>query len=232
MVVGVNRYSNLQPLKYAEQDANRIRDFLLNRADFDQVFLFTENSPDIPGSPISIPTTPTYGHLRRFLRAQFEEPLLEAGDNLWFFFAGHGLRSADRDYLLLSDSDPGDVEHTGISINFVTERLRRSGADNIVLLLDACRNEGARSGSGIGYEQQQGVVSIFSCSPNERSFEIDELQQGAFTYSLLEGLSLQGEGNCATVERLYYHLRYRVSEINSEYEKPRQTPYAYCRASV
>ncbi|MEL6491421.1 MAG: GUN4 domain-containing protein [Cyanobacteria bacterium J06621_3] len=224
--VGVNNYSNLQSLKYAKQDANRIRDFLINRAGFDQVFLFTEDSPVIPASPISIPTTPTYGHLRRFLRAQFEEPLLEAGDNLWFFFAGHGIRSADRDYLMLSDTDPGDVEHTGLALNFVIERLRRSGADNVILLLDACRNEGARDGSGVGIEQQQGVVSIFSCSPNERSYEIEELQQGSFTYSLLEGLSLQGEGNCATVERLYYHLRYRVSEINARYDMPRQTPYA------
>ncbi|NEQ70830.1 MAG: SUMF1/EgtB/PvdO family nonheme iron enzyme, partial [Symploca sp. SIO2D2] len=37
---------------------------------------------------------------------------------------------------------------------------------------------------------------------------------------------MQGEGNCATVERLYKRLRYRVTEINDYYGKPRQTPYA------
>jgi uncharacterized caspase-like protein len=225
IVVGINSYYNLQSLQYAKRDAECIRDFLSNEAGFDRVFLFTEDSPEIPASPVSISTTPTYGNVRRFLRAQFERPLLEAGDNLWFFFAGHGQRSAERDYIMLLDTDPGDVTHTAISINYVTERLRKSGADNVILLLDACREESSRGTSGIGYEQHQGVVTIFSCSPKEKSYEVENLKQGSFTHSLLEGLRMQGESNCATVERLYYHLRYRVPEINNLYKKPRQTPY-------
>ncbi|MFN6539109.1 MAG: caspase family protein [Nostoc sp. EkiNYC01] len=63
-----------------------------------------------------------------------------AGDNFWFFFSGHGIRYADRDYLMPCDDDPEDIENTVIAINFVTERLRRCGADNVVLILDACRN--------------------------------------------------------------------------------------------
>ena len=107
--------------------------WFLQEARFDQVFLFTENSPQIPtaGSPIS--TKPTYGRLRRFFRAQFEKPLLQAGDNFWFFFAGHGKRYAERDYLMLSDSDPGDVENSALSVSWITQRLRRCGADNIVI---------------------------------------------------------------------------------------------------
>src|SRR5262249_40100594 len=66
-------------------------------------------------------------------------------------------------------------------------------------VLDACRNEGARDGEGIGADAQPGIVAISSCSPSERSYEIDELRHGAFTYSLLEGLRLEGENNCATV---------------------------------
>ncbi len=124
-----------------------------------------------------------------------------------------------------SDADPGNVEETAIPVSHVTERLRRSGAENVILLLDACRNEGARDGQGIGGETQSGVVSIASCSPNERSYEIDELEHGAFTYSLLEGLRLEGAGNCATVERLDQHLRFRVPELCGRYKKPRQTPY-------
>ncbi len=227
IAIGINHYFNLQPLKYAKRDAESMQDFF-NEAGFDKVFLFTDDSEKILGS---IPTQPTFGNLRGFLRRQFvprvnEKPLLESGDNLWFFFAGHGIRHAERDYLMPCDVDPDDVEHTAISISFVSECLRCSGADNVILLLDACRNEGARDGLGIGYEQQQGVITIFSCSPNERAWEIESLQHGSFTYSLLEGLRIQGEGNCATVERLYHHLRYRVPEINRQFQKPRQTPYA------
>src|SRR5207245_7231515 len=98
-------------------------------------------------------------------------------------------------------------------------------AENVILLLDACRNEGARDGQGVGAERQPGMVTIFSCSPNERSCEIGELQHGAFTHTLLEGLRLEGAGNCATVERLDRHLRFRVPELCARYKKPRQTPY-------
>ena len=159
-----------------------------------------------------------------FLRAQFEKPLLKSGDNLWFFFAGHGRRDRERDYLMLSDSDPGDVEHTAISVDYITQRLRKSGADNVILFLDACRDE-SRRGEGIKGEYK-GVVTFYSCSPNQRAYEIDRYQHGSFTYALLEGLRIQGEGNCATVERLERHLKNRVPQITSKYWKEQQNPYA------
>ena len=110
---------------------------------------------------------------------------MQPGDNFWFFFAGHGKRHRDRDYLMPMDADPGNVEGTAIAISDVANRLRRCGADNIILVLDACRNEGDRDGQGIGLEEQQGVVTLFACSPNERSYEIDDLQQGSFTHEQL-----------------------------------------------
>ncbi|MEH2398197.1 SUMF1/EgtB/PvdO family nonheme iron enzyme [Nostoc sp.] len=224
VAIGINQYNNLQHLNYAKLDAEAMRDWFEKEVRFDRVFLFTDDSIAIPTSP-PIPTQPTYGNLRRFLRANFENPLLAPGDNLWFFFAGHGCRSADRDYLMLIDSDPGDVEHTAIPVDFVTQRLRRSGADNVVLFLDACRDEGSRRGEGIG-EEHQGVVTFYSCSPSQRSYEIQQLQHGSFTQALLDGLKIAGEGNCATVERLERYLQWRVPTINQTHRKTPQYPYA------
>jgi len=227
LVIGINKYDKLRSLDYAERDAALMRDFFQNEARFAQIFYFSDTSPDFDapdGSPQS--TRPTYANLRSFLRDFFEEPQLKAWDNFWFFFSGHGIRHQERDYLMPCDANPRDVEYTAISISYVTERLRRCGADNVVLLLDACRNEGEKAGLGIGGEKQQGVITICSCSPKEKSYEIEEIGQGAFTYALLESLRIQGEGNCATVERLYQRLRYRVAEINRYYNKPEQIPYA------
>ncbi|MEH2392909.1 MAG: SUMF1/EgtB/PvdO family nonheme iron enzyme [Nostoc sp.] len=224
IAIGINQYNNLQHLNYAKLDALAMRDWFEKEVRFDRVFLFTEDSIAIPTSP-PIPTQPTYGNLRRFLRANFENPLLASGDNLWFFFAGHGCREADRDYLMLMDSDPGDVEHTAIPVDFVTQRLRRSGADNVVLFLDACRDEGSRRGKGIG-EEHQGVVTFYSCSPSQRSYEIEQLQHGSFTQALLDGLKIAGEGNCATVERLDKYLQSTVPTINQTHRKTPQYPYA------
>ena len=224
--IGIDRYDNLQPLHYPKRDAEALRDFFEKEVGFERVYFFAEDAPPIPtdfGEPIR--STPSGGTLRRFLRIRFEQKFLKPSDNFWFFFAGHGRRERDRDYLMPSDADPGNVEETAIPVSHVSERLRRCGADNVIMLLDACRNEGARDGQGVGGEAQPGVVSIASCSPNERSYEIDELEHGAFTYSLIEGLRLEGEGNCATVERLDQYLRFRVPELCARYNKPRQTPY-------
>ncbi|KAB8317732.1 SUMF1/EgtB/PvdOfamily nonheme iron enzyme [Tolypothrix campylonemoides VB511288] len=227
IVIGINNYDNLQPLKYAKRDAEVMAAWLREEAQFEQVFLFTEDSPPIPTNP-PIPTQPTFGRLRRFLQAQFEDTqqtLLNPGDNLWFFFAGHGRRFADQDYLMLPDSNPAEVENTAISVDYVTQRLRRSGADNVVFFLDACRDQGDRMGLGIGEQRHQGVITFYSCTANQQSWEIDELQHGSFTHTLLQGLQLQGEANCATVERLEQYLRYQVPQLNVRYGKPAQHPY-------
>jgi formylglycine-generating enzyme required for sulfatase activity len=226
--IGIDRYDNLQSLQYAKRDAEALRDFFEKEAGFDKVYYFAEDAPPIPtdfGEPMR--SMPSGGTLRRFLRVRFEQKFLKPSDNFWFFFAGHGRRERDRDYVMPIDADPGNVEETAIPVGYITERLRRCGADNVILLLDACRNEGARDGQGIGSEVHSGVVTIASCSPSERSYEIAELEHGAFTYSLLEGLRLQGETNCATVERLDQHLRFRVPELCAKYRKPRQTPYTH-----
>lgn len=42
---------------------------------------------------------------------------------------------------------------------------------------------------------------------------------------MLESLRIQGEGNCATVERLYQRLRYYVPQLTRQYRHVAQTPY-------
>ncbi len=224
IAIGINQYDYLQPLNYAKRDALLMQEFLGNEAGFERIFFFSDDSPELAGKS----TRPTRTNLLRILRQLFDNPFMGAGDNFWFFFSGHGIRHADRDYLMPCNGDPEDIENTAIAINFVTERLRRCGADNVVLILDACRNEGKKTGEGIGRQtaeeaRQQGVISIFSCIPQEYSYEINALQQGAFTSALLEGLGIQGR--CATVERLEQYLKFRVPELVRQHKNTRQTPY-------
>lgn len=227
VTIGINKYINLPSLRFAKRDANLVREYFQKEIEFEQIYHFTDDSPPIqqdhgPG----LESRPTFATLHRFLRVRFEHEFLKPGDNLWFFFAGHGTRYENRDYLIPCDSDPGDVIKTALPLSYVAERLRQSGADNVILVVDACRDP-SRRGLGIGEEQQQGVITLFSCSPNETSYEIEdsEVQQGAFTYTLLRGLRIQGERNCATVERLNRYLRENVPELNQRYGLPRQTPY-------
>lgn len=224
--IGVNKYNYLKNLGFAKRDAELMKDYFLKEANFEKVYYFAEDALPIKqdyGNDLE--ASPHFTNLMRFLRIRFEKPFLSSGDNFWFFFAGHGLRYQERDYLMPGDADPGNVGQTSISINYVAERLRCCGAGNVILFIDACRDQGCRNGLGIGSERPKGVITIFSCSPNESSYEIEELRQGSFTHVLLTAFRLQGEENCATVERLDDYLLNNVPALNQKYRKPSQTPY-------
>lgn len=227
IAIGINDYQNMRPLKFARKDAEAVCQFFQETLHFDKVDLFADGAEPVryaDGPPLA--AKPTVGNLDNFFHVRFERPFLEPGDNLWFFFAGHGKRHKGRDYLMPIDGSPLRVERMGIAIDYVAERLRRSGADNVILMIDACRGEDDRDGGeGVGRQQQKGIITLFACSPNELSYEIEEIEQGAFTHTLLAGLQIQGAGNCATVERLSQYLRAKVPEVNHRYNKPSQTPY-------
>ena len=225
IVIGINEYRFLQPLKYAKRDAEAMQNFLMQEAKFDRIFLFTDDSPPIGSKP----TEPFRANLLRVLRQIFATPFMKDGDNFWFFFSGHGIPHNGQDYLMPLDGDPEDIENTGISTNTITNYLRSCGADNAVMILDACRSSGKKSGEGIGRQteaeaRQTGVISFFSCSPDQYSYELEAITQGAFTYALLEGLGIRGR--CATVERLNQYLENRVPNLVSQYlGGTRQIPY-------
>ena len=222
--IGINNYEFITPLKYAKRDAELMQDFFRG-AKFEQVlFLSHDSPPDTKGNWIR----PSFSHLRNILITKFEKEFMGDGDNFWFFFSGHGRRHNGCDYLMACDSNPNDIEFTGIRIDFLIERLRGCGADNVILILDACRDQGSKSGEGMGSQaaqvaREKGVVTFFSCSPNQLSYEIDALKQGIFTKALLDGLS---SPECATVGQLHHYLSSRVPKLIREHkgEKVQQTP--------
>ncbi|MBW4581640.1 MAG: caspase family protein [Tildeniella nuda ZEHNDER 1965/U140] len=226
IVVGINKYEFLPEeahLKFATRDAEEIRRFLCEQAGFpkDNVLLCSDNSAPINNSP----TRPSRSYLRILLR----EKIPVQADCLCFFFAGHGAVGADKqDYLLPYDVDPNDLEETAISTQFVINQIRDRQARNAVLIFDMCRNESSYSsrsaGDAVGSRtveiaKQQGIVTLFSCSKGERSYEIADLEHGAFTCQLLEGLKQH------TIPRyLETYLKREVPELNRKHGKPTQTP--------
>jgi hypothetical protein len=220
IVVGVNDYDFLPEasLRFAVKDALAMKAFLCEEAGFPekQVLLCGDGS-----SGTRKATRPI---LRNILRSEIQHA--QNADNLWFFFSGHGLR----EHLMPIDGNPDDLRDTAISIQFVTERLRACKAKNIVLVLDMCRNEhhevGQKSAVSVAdslkklvqdREGQQGIITLFSCGRGESSYEIASLEQGAFTYALLEGLKQQ-----TILKELARYLERRVPELHRESGKMRK----------
>jgi formylglycine-generating enzyme required for sulfatase activity/uncharacterized caspase-like protein len=228
IVVGINQYDNIGQLKYANRDAEAIATFFRSSG-FDRVFCFADGL-EIMAEKGQRSTAPRSSDLVDFLHDRFTTttPSLKPGDNCWFFFAGHGKRIKDVDYLLPLDYNPRLANHEtrAIRVDFVREALLKSGADNVILLLDACRTEGDRDGEGGIGHSQPGAITIFSCERNKAAYEIDELQHGAFTAALLEGLQMpKSAENCATVQRLNRYLKDRVPQLCKLHpEKPSQNP--------
>ena len=102
IVVGINEYERLRKLKYAKQDALKIKGFLEEHDEVESALLFTDDSEPVDGKP----TRATRTNLLDLLYSMFEEPFLSPENNLWFFFSGHGVRHDERDYLLPMDVIP------------------------------------------------------------------------------------------------------------------------------
>jgi uncharacterized caspase-like protein len=227
IAIGVNHYEHLhqaQYLNYAVCDAECIKEFLCNQAGFkpDNVLLCSDNSEPIDLR--QIPTRPTRSNLRRLLLDEIQNA--EGADNFWFFFSGHGMIGSDNhDYLMPRDGYRRDLEGTAISVDFVIRCLMSCRARNVVMILDMCRcSDGSKGLGDVGAytaekAKQQGIITIFSCSRGEESYEIPELKQGAFTHALLEGLT--NHGTPGALER---YLQHRVPELNRHYGKPHQFP--------
>jgi uncharacterized caspase-like protein len=229
IVIGINEYDFLpteEHLKYAVNDAVKVRQFLYEQAKFPQenVLLCCDGAPGT-----SPQQRPSRNALRHLLKNEIQKA--KGAHNFWFFYAGHGIVHDHQDFLLPCDGNPNDLRDTAIPISFVTDCLRDCGADHVVLVMDMCRNrtrsadEGSRGIDEVMGEQTQqiakaeGIVTLFSCSRGERSYEIGDLEQGAFTYALLEGLQ-QG----TTPRALEHYLTQRVSALNRQHGKPIQTP--------
>ncbi|MBJ7900338.1 MAG: SUMF1/EgtB/PvdO family nonheme iron enzyme [Cyanobacteria bacterium RI_101] len=225
IAIGINKYKFLPdpPIQYAVNDAVKMRQFLCERAKFPP-----ENVLLCCDSDLS-QRRPTRTDLRHLLKNEIRTA--SGADNFWFFYAGHGIVHERQDFLLPCDGNPDDLTDTAIPISFVTDCLRECGAVNVVMVMDMCRNRthGAEAGGrdigrAMGEQtleiaKERGIVTLFSCSRGERSYEIPALEQGVFTYALLEGLERH-----TTPRALEQYLSQRVPALNREHGKKIQTP--------
>lgn len=226
IAIGVSQYES-QHLRSQPSVQHDVEDLsqAFQAVQFEQVYRFTQTSPNLllPGSNIVLPTQPTYQNLAVFFDVWFQDPFLSTGDNLWFFFSGCGVRVSDRHYLLPQDANPLAVSRTAFAVGDICNALRCSGADNIILLLDAEQPRGNRDASIIEPEHHAGVVTILAAHPMQPSYARDNLSHGIFASALLKILrshnqpllnqSAEPGTRSATIEQFADQLRDCMAEI-------------------
>lgn len=189
LVIGNDSYGEITPLEKAVNDARAIGD-TLRKLGFDA-------------------TVVTDAGRREMNRAIQEfAGSVQEGDTALFFYAGHGVEIAGRNYLLPIDTpnaEGGDGEFIAaeaIGVDELLERIRARKAQFNIVILDACRNNpfersGTRSvGGDAGLARifaPQGTFVMYSADVGEAA--LDRLGKGdtdpnsVFTRSLIPLLS-------------------------------------------
>lgn len=202
LVIGVDRYSDAQvaPLGGASNDARVLADALTRYAGFpaDQVVLLASDQP--------AERQPTRGNILR--RLSNLAAVVPKDGLLLFSFAGHGVERREQAFLLPSDAQVSDdvnlLEQTAINVVQIKHWIRTTGVQQVLLLLDACRNDpsaGRASADnplskaytrGFNFDVRNREVTAFATlyatEIGRRAYEFQEKRHGYFTWALVEGL--------------------------------------------
>jgi uncharacterized caspase-like protein len=225
LVVGIDKYDNLGPqaqLRRARSDAAAVAR-LLKDIGFDVMAM-----DDVTRSAFN-------SHWQDFLNK------LTPGDTAAFYFAGHGVEFAGRNYLL-----PRDVPHLkpgrdellrreALSLQEFLTDLREKGTRLNLVILDACRENpfeqvaGRSLGSWRGLavtEPPEGTFIMYSAGAGETALDqlsnADRDPNSVYTRHLLPLLKTQGMSLTEVAEQVRVQVRQTAATVQH-----RQTPAYY-----
>ena len=127
---------------------------------------------------------------------------------LLFSFAGHGIERGGQAFLLSSDAKVSNdirvVQETAVGANHVKQWIRDMGIKQVLMLLDACRNDPMAGRSETPNPMAESVrkaftfdvqnhdveafATLYATRVGERAYLNSEKGHGYFTWALLEGL--------------------------------------------
>lgn len=245
LIVGINDYQNdsVTDLTCATSDAKLLRDTLVARGKFsaENIFLLTSDGTGESDRP---------SLTNIVFRLEWLRQVVGPGDTLVFYFAGHGVSIDSETFLLTEEADQrsrGTLMASSLRGSVLNELLKAAGAQNTLVLLDACRNDptagrGDKNNTlspalarGLVFQPlpaaarglERNTATVFACSEGERSWEWGDKKQGFFTYFLADALRNGGaydsQGN-ATLQGLVGYLREKVNAAAVREANHPQTP--------
>ena len=121
LVIGINRYNNLKPLRTAVSDALAVAEILSSKYGFKVTTLINSNRDDILNALDNLRTN------------------LEYNDNLLVYYAGHGWldKAGDEGYWLPANAKK-NRQSGWVSNASITTNLRAIKAKHVIVLADSC----------------------------------------------------------------------------------------------
>lgn len=220
LVIGNDKYTHVQTLLNARQDASAIA-----------------NSLGQLGYVVTLRTDLNEKGFKQALR-DFRSSL-EGGDEVLFFFAGHGVQLGAANYLLPTDikgDNEDQVKDEAIELQRVLDDLKSKNAKFALAIIDACRdNPFKQSGRAVGGRglapttAATGQMVMFSAGAGQQALDKlgngDKEKNGVFTRVLLKEMTKPG----VPVDRVLRNVRNEVVRLSKSVGHE-QTPALYDQA--
>jgi eukaryotic-like serine/threonine-protein kinase len=197
VLVGVSQYDDalLGRLAYPAADATLLHETLVKRF-------------GVPANQSLLLTDANQVRMQEGIGSLLER--IPADGKLVIYFAGHAWQDADKTvYLAPKEFNKEQAAATGVSLQWLVDRMEQCKAKEKVLLLDACN-----SGPGIDPQKEPSTAEMFqalktppgqaalrtvtgiaSCSKGERGSVLPDRQHGLFAMALSEGFGGQADKN-------------------------------------
>jgi uncharacterized caspase-like protein len=206
LIIGINDYEDTQitRLQGAVHDAKDLKDALITHAGFrdEGIILLTSDSAD-----------PSYRPNARNIYNWLDKlkGLVQKDGLLVFAFSGHGISSNDgQAFLLPSDAsmttDIIRLKKFAVAVTDVADYVKNTGVRQMIMLLDACRNNPKGKGDGdnstalkegftkpFDFQKRNGdidaLVTIYATQPGERAWENRKTNHGYFMEAVIEAIN-------------------------------------------
>lgn len=220
VIIGVDKYTadkNITQLNGASNDAQAIADALIKYAGFlpENVMLITSKQDDTskqPGRTVILNALKSLKY-----RVGMEKDAL-----LFVAFSGHGLeREQDHQAFLMpadASANPDDWDDSAISVSRMKDLIKQSGANQIILVLDACRNDPTAGRGdkdnlltesytkGFDFDRRnsgiKAFITLYAAEVGQRAYEYEvskDKKQGYFSLAFVE--ALRGAGGATANDR-------------------------------
>ena len=233
VIVGVDQYDDPQiaPLVAAASDARKLRQTLENCCGFKAEQIRVLATGEVKNRQ------PTRENIMTAIAEMVEK--VPVNGLFLLAFAGHGKEGKDREaFLFPANVRLNLIKDTAIPLTWIRDHIRGKRVEQVILLLDTCRNEpGGRSDAENPLTQgflesarfdrvNDGVIAsatLYASSLGERAWEDTDPRQGYFTAAVID--ALEKSSSPVTLLDLVKHVEKEVPERVKEERGAQQHPY-------
>ncbi|MDD2332134.1 MAG: caspase family protein [Candidatus Cloacimonetes bacterium] len=221
VVIGIENYRNVSPVRFASQDAEFMKEYFLKVLGIPAENLFFRSGEDA-----SLVTFKTLFDAGGWL----EKNAKNKNSEIFIYYAGHGAPdpATNKAYLLPYDGNPNYLNNSGYELSLLYSNLQKLGAKQVTIFLDSCFSGANREREIILADARPVFISsplpqvaanfaVFSASEGaEFSSSYPEKQHGLFSYYLMKGLRGDADANGdkrITLEELQNYLKGEVRSM-------------------